>query len=157
MGFAIIAGVVLGILIDMMQVRNVPIVYVAEAKEAVVKEDAPQIVIKIDWTKERIEKEIRTAFPEEPNTAVAIAWAESQLNPNAYNGEAHRGCNGSLGIMQMACVHQRGGEDLFDPAVNIKRARNIYDDSKARTGNGWLPWGAYTDGRWKQYLWCATL
>ena len=61
MGFAVIAGVVLGILIDMMQVRNVPIVYVAEAKEVVVKEDAPQIVIKIDWTKERIEKEIRTA------------------------------------------------------------------------------------------------
>jgi len=60
-GFAVIAGVVLGILIDMMQVRNVPIVYVAEAKEAVVKEDAPQIVIKIDWTKERIEREIRTA------------------------------------------------------------------------------------------------
>ena len=61
MGFAVIAGVVLGILIDMMQVRNVPIVYVAEAKEAVAKEDAPQIVIKIDWTKERIEREIRTA------------------------------------------------------------------------------------------------
>jgi hypothetical protein len=100
-----------------------------------------------------IESLIRRTFVEEPNTAVAIAKAESELNTNAFNGEAHIGCNGSIGVFQIACVHNRKDpQALRDVEFNIKKARAIYLETKARTGNGWTQWGAYTDGRWKQYL-----
>ena len=150
-GWCFVTAIILGIFMDVYDVNpfEPEIVYAENVKE---EPKEVRIEVVIDWDEERIIKEIRDTFPEEPNTAVAVAFAESQLNPKAFNGESHRGCDGSIGVMQMACVHQRSGEDLFDPAQNLKRARAVYDDSKARTGNGWLPWGAYTDGRWKQYL-----
>ena len=79
--------------------------------------------------------------------ALAIAKAESNLNPDAYNPEAHRGCNGSYSIMQVACIHYEVreiyGEERFDPKVNIKIAYEIYSEQ------GWKPWGAFTN---KSYL-----
>jgi len=134
------------------------VVYIREAEA---KEEEVEVIleVKIDWTKERIEQEIRKTFPEEPNTAVAVAWAESELYSDAHNPEAHKNrkdevlCYGSFGIMQIGCVHyMKDPEELKDIKFNLEKARAIYDDSKARTGNGWLPWGAYTDGRWKEYL-----
>ena len=71
---------------------------------------------------------------------------ESQLNPRAYNPEAHRGCNGSYGIMQIACVHVSDTERLYDPEYNLQVARRIYD------AEGWRPWGAYTDGSYLRYI-----
>jgi len=108
---------------------------------------------KINWTTERIELEIRKTFPEDADVAVAIAKAESELNPNALNPEAHRDCNGSIGLMQIACVHHIKPEKLYDVRENLQTARRIYD-TLDKDGNkvGWLPWGAYTDGRYKEYL-----
>lgn len=55
--------------------------------------------------------------------------------------------------MQIACVHKRDKpEELFNPEINLVYADKIYADSLRRTGNGWLPWGAYTDGNYKKYL-----
>ena len=127
--------------------RQQPIIYEATAQEAPVVVEIPALIrVEIDWTEQRIEKEIRATFPEDPDTAVAIAKAESELNANAYNPEAHNGCNGSVGIMQIACVHnQSDKEALKDIQFNLKVARRIYD------AGGWKPWGAYTDGRYKQY------
>ena len=71
---------------------------------------------------------------------------ESELNPQAYNPEGHRGCNGSFGIMQIACVHVKDTSRLFDPEYNLQVARRIYD------AEGWRPWGAYTDGSYLRYL-----
>ena len=83
------------------------------------------------------------------DTALAVAKAESNLNPNAYNPEAHRGCSGSYSVMQVACIHyeKRGiyGEERFDPKVNIQIAYEIYSEQ------GWKPWGAYTNGSWLAY------
>jgi len=105
------------------------------------------IQVEIDWTAERIEQEIRATFPEEPNTAVAIAKAESGLNANAYNPESHINCDGSIGVMQIACVHNRHDpEALKNVEYNLKVARKIYD------AEGWKPWGAYTNKRYLQYL-----
>lgn len=86
-------------------------------------------------------------FPEDPETAVAIAKAESNLIPWAYNPEAHRGCAGSIGVMQIACVHYDGDpRDLHDVALNLRIARSIYEEQ------GWKPWGAYTDRNYLRYL-----
>jgi soluble lytic murein transglycosylase-like protein len=94
-----------------------------------------------------IERLIIATFPEEPHLALAIARAESNLNPNAVNWrDAHRGCNGSFGVFQIGCLHVDDVEKLYDVEYNIRMARRIYDQS------GWQPWGAYTDGSYRRQL-----
>lgn len=79
--------------------------------------------------------------------------AESGLYARASNwSDSHRTCKGSFGIFQIGCVHETDLSVLYDVEKNIKLARAIYDESKARTGNGWLPWGAYTNQSYKSYL-----
>lgn len=134
------------------------IIYIAEAKELEDVGASSTVMIEvvetpIIWTKERIEEEIRNTFPEEPDLAVAIARAESGLKTVAYNPEWHRGCQGSYGVMQLSCLHyKKDPSKLKDVAFNLEKARQVYDESKKRTGNGWLPWGAYTNGSYKKYL-----
>lgn len=113
------------------------------------------------WTvKANLFREIRKTFPEDQAVAVAVAGGESGYNPREYNPEWHYNpytgekiCQGSFGLMQIACVHKIDNpEELYDPEVNLAYAKRIYDDSEARRGNGWLPWGAYTDGGYKRHL-----
>lgn len=90
---------------------------------------------------------IRQVFWEDPVTAVAVAMAESGLNPYALNTrDSHRGCTGSYGIFQIGCLHESDPSALYDVEYNIRRAKEIYNESK------WQPWGAYTDGNYKRYL-----
>ena len=110
-------------------------------------------------SRQNVINHIRSTFPEEPNTAVAVAgWESGGYNPRAYNPEWHyrngvKVCQGSYGIMQVACVHHIDNpEALFNVEFNLAVAHRIYADSKKRRGNGWLPWGAYTDGGYKNYL-----
>lgn len=72
-----------------------------------------------------IEEEIKKAFPENPDTMLAIAKAESRLNPKAHNDNS----NGTIdtGIFQINSVHGYGEQWLQDPANNIKAARAIYE------------------------------
>lgn len=90
-------------------------------------------------------------YPWDINVALAVLTAESGCNPSVPNhSDQHRGCAGSYGLMQIACVHtQTFGvtvEALYDPATNIRIAYALYKE------RGWQPWGAYTDGRYQQYL-----
>jgi len=72
--------------------------------------------------------------------------AESELNQYAINStDYHKGCIGSYGIFQIGCLHESDPNVLYDVEYNIKRARELYDKS------GWLPWGAFTDGRYLAY------
>lgn len=120
-----------------------------------------EVILEVILTQEYKEKRIREVFYEEPNTAVAVAKGESGhlLKVDAYNPEAHRDskgnviCHGSIGVMQIGCVHNKKDIDaLKDFEFNLEKARAIYEDSKARRGNGFLPWGAYTDGGYKRFL-----
>lgn len=79
------------------------------------------------------------------DTAMAVMMAESGGNPDAYNPEAHNGCNGSVGLFQIACVHD-DKKKLFDPEYNVQRAYEIWSEQN------WEPWGAYIDGRYLAYL-----
>ena len=112
-----------------------PVVYEAHADE---KETVVQIEVSIDWTKERIEKEIRKTFPEQPDLMVRVAKCESQLNPKAHNptNGSHDG-----GIFQLSeKYHGKDmrvlGIDAYDIQENIKYARKLYDES------GLAPWSA---------------
>lgn len=79
--------------------------------------------------------------------------AESGLNPKASNWQdSHRGCTGSFGIFQIGCVHESDLDTLYNVEKNIRIARAIYDDAKARTGNGWAPWGAHSNGSYLAYM-----
>lgn len=149
-------AILLALTIDIAQREmGKPFIYSAEMAQA----EAPEEVLieaKIDWTEERIEKEIRKTFPENPDLAVAIAKAESVgLNKDAYNPEAHKDekgkviCNGSYGVMQIACIHHRNNpKELFDVSTNLKEAQEIYEAS----GKTFKQWGAYTDGSYKRYM-----
>lgn len=144
-------GIILGLAIDISkQEMGQPLIYHAEIAQA--EEAEPEVVLieeKIEWSKDRIEQEIRATFPENPDLAVAIAKVESGLNKDAYNPERHKGCSGSIGIMQIACVHHRENPDaLFDVPFNLQKAREIYEGD----GNTFEAWGAYKNGSYKQYM-----
>jgi soluble lytic murein transglycosylase-like protein len=71
---------------------------------------------------ERIEEKL-------PKVFVAIAKAESNLNPKAYNPEWHKrgNCYGSYGLFQIGCLNYNGNpEDLFDIEKNIELAVKVY-------------------------------
>ena len=87
-------------------------------------------------------EEMIASYDWDYNKALAIAKAESNLNPNAYNPEWHRGCQGSYGIFQVACVHD-DPEKLFNAEYNIQRAYEIYSEQ------GFIPWGVCHDGKVK--------
>lgn len=95
---------------------------------------------------------IREVFHEDPQTAIAVAMAESGLNPYALNArDSHRGCTGSYGIFQVGCLHETDPSKLYDVEYNIRRAKEIYLAAK-ETGNPWQPWGAYTNNAYLAYV-----
>ena len=102
-----------------------------EAKEEVVKELT-------------IEEKISKTFPENPEVMIAVAKAESNLNPLATN----RNTNGSrdIGLFQINSVH--GGNDLemFDVDKNLEAARKIYDKQ------GITAWSAVNNGSYLKFI-----
>ena len=115
-----------------------------------------------------LEDKIKAVFPEEPDVAVAIARAESGLNPAtaSYTDYTSDGKPFSFGLFQInLSVHEIEGvachtafegknykskvinEQLYnqcvalasDIDVNLRKARKIYDS------RGWNAWGAFTN------------
>lgn len=155
--YSVLGGILFGIVFDLI---NKPHVFeakqVAEAYVEEVKVVVPEVVmIEVEYETDGVERLIRETFTETPNTAVAVAKSESGalLKVDAYNPEWHydsKGnaiCQGSYGVMQIACVHNLADpEALFDVEFNIAKARQIYLEK------GWQPWGGYTSGGWKKHL-----
>lgn len=56
-------------------------------------------------------------------------WHESSCT-NAYNPEAHKGCSGSYGPTQTACLHFKKGENPKDISTNIRVAYSVYEEAK---------------------------
>jgi len=89
-------------------------------------------------------------------TMTAVVMAESSGNPFAHNPNASTGDNSyglaqinMLGGMEAERLKQfglRSKEQLFDPATNLRAAKQIYDQQ------GLGAWGAYTNGSYKKFL-----
>lgn len=93
-----------------------------------------------------IELMIEKEFSDVP-IMVDVARKESGLNPYAYNPEWHKGCRGSYGIFQIACVNYKGNpEDLFDIRLNIEIAREVYESQSL---NAWGVCGKLVDCKLK--------
>jgi hypothetical protein len=80
-------------------------------------------------------------------TAVAVAYAESSGNPNAYNPETAAGTpkgQGSYGLWQiyLKAHPEYNGQNLFDPQTNANAAYAIY----AAAGDTFSPWSTYAAG-----------
>lgn len=76
---------------------------------------------------------------------IAICNLESDGIATASNWhDSHDGCNGSFGILQVACVHGVAREDLYDPATNIKIGYSLFT-TVDKGGNmlKYSPWSTY--------------
>lgn len=155
----ILGGIFLGLLIDV-AVRSNTVIYHVEAKETDVVSQPVLVEAKIDWTKERIEEEIRRVFTEMPNTAVAVAKCESGLVADIQSHHTlSYGREQSFGVFQVhARDHQKTAERLglenykTDPGDNIALARHIYDNRIANGGYPFQDWSCYKNGGYKRFL-----
>jgi hypothetical protein len=151
--FGILVGIVLGLAVNAVTtVASTEYVY---AKEKVEPQPVEvKLEVKIDWSDERIEQEIRNTFTEDPETAIKIARCENGWNPKrGYDVDIqsghilHYGQERSFGIFQIHApdwhkTAMRLGYDNYqsDPAHNIAMARHIYDNA----GKKWRDWTCYT-------------
>ena len=138
-----------------------PIVYTAQAQE--IEPVEVLIGVKIDWTHERIEKEIREVFFENPNTAVAVFKCESGggiLKAEVQSGHTlSYGREESFGPLQIhARDHEKTAQRLgygdykTNPASNIRLGKYIYEQRIARGGRAFQDWTCYTQDLWQKYL-----
>ena len=96
--------------------------------------------------------EIVSMYDWDHQIARAVCLAESKGNANAKNHKGkHKGCIGSFGLMQIACIHT-GGVPEYDPHENMKVAYQVYNNRLKWDSNGWNAWGAYTNGSYKDHL-----
>jgi len=86
-------------------------------------------------------------------TAVAVALAESNGNPNAYDPETAAGAPeglGSYGLWQiyLKAHPEFANYNLFDPAQNADAALQVW----AAAGGSWNPWSTYKSGAYQAFI-----
>lgn len=88
--------------------------------------------------------------------ATAIAWAESNLNPNALGdvGLADATWGPSMGLWQVRSLkadagtgRARDADRLFEPAFNARAMVAI-----SAGGTNWTPWSVWKNGRYAEHL-----
>lgn len=93
--------------------------------------------------------------PSAAETMAAIAYPESGANPNAVQQGQPYATTG-WGLWQITPGNSDPSigtnQQLLDPFTNAKVAVAKYNASKARSGNGFLPWTTYTSGKYQRYL-----
>lgn len=78
---------------------------------------------------------IKKAFPENFETMLAIAKAESRLRPDAVN--INKNGSKDCGIFQINSVHGYDCEWLKNPSNNIKVAREVYEKQGLKAWSTW--------------------
>ena len=106
----------------------------------------PETKLEVCLQEEKDVNELIESYDWDVDVAKAVMMAESGGDPEAYNPEWHRDCQGSYGAFQIACVHEENPEKLYDLEYNVERAYEIWEEK------GWGPWGAFTDKRYMDYL-----
>jgi hypothetical protein len=113
-------------------------------------EDSVKAESSPEHTPEQLIKEV---FGDKADIAIAIAKAESGLNPEAV-GDLHitfekdgKLMGMSCGLFQVRILEGRPDcETLKDPETNVRYAKALYDKS------GFQPWSAYTSGKYLENL-----
>lgn len=81
------------------------------------------------------------------DTAVAIMLAESSASTTDVNwNDHHKGCDGSAGLFQVACIHAPVTE-MQKPRQNIDEAFLIYESK----GN-FDDWSTFKSGAYRKFL-----
>jgi len=95
---------------------------------------------------ESYEEIIQRYFGDNSKMAIAIAKAESGLNPNAIGDTNTR--YHSVGLFQIRLLPERGitKEEMLDPEHNVEYAKMLFDK------HGWSPWTVYRTGKYRNYL-----
>jgi len=155
-------GIVGGILLDVLHTPSiVEEVHAAETVEVAPKEVRIEVVI--DWTAERIEKEIREVFHEMPNTAVATFICESGggvLKAEVQSGHIlSYGREQSFGPLQIhAPDHEQTAKKLgygdyrTNPKSNILLGKYIYNQRLKQGGYPFQDWTCYNKNLYRKYL-----
>lgn len=155
--WVIITAIVSAILVDIQVAEAHKFVEVVEVTQTTQTKKEVRIEVVYNWTPERIEKEIRTVFKEEPNTAVAVAKSESG---GKLKIEIQSGNTLSYGREESHCTFQihapdwdgvakktGWGDYRTNPKSCVQLAYYIYKDAK-----GFTPWTEYKNGRYKKHL-----
>lgn len=99
----------------------------------------------------RITEEVGQAYCISPELLQAIAWRESRFDPDAVNASGT--CFGLMQVSTKWHGHRLGpGEDIMDPAVNIRAAAEYLVELFERYKDPALVLMIYNgDSRWKDY------
>ena len=99
---------------------------------------------KYSYADSSIEEEIAEVFGDEKEIALAVAKAESGLNPSAIN----RNSDGSrdIGIFQINDHHGWSAEERLDRSKNIRMAKELRDR------HGWSEWVVYNNKSYQNFL-----
>ena len=92
-----------------------------------------------------VEKKICDTFTSDCKIMIAIAHAESGLNPGSINTKNN---NGSIdvGLFQINSIHGYSKAELLNVDFNLQIAKAVYDNQ------GITAWSAYNNGSYKKYL-----
>lgn len=115
-----------------------------------------RIEARINWTPERIEKEIRDTFPEDADRAVAIVMSEGGLVTEKQSQIVKDGiqepsfCAFQIHKPSWDIKAKKLGYGDYKTNVQhcVKMARYIYDSA----GGKWTDWSAYNNGSYKKYM-----
>ncbi len=125
-----------------------------------VKPTVKSLVAVILSSQEVIATQVKAAFIEDPERAVAVFRAESGLRPEAqgwncyYNGvstpckpqDRPKAWSTDCGVAQLNFPGTECPAEAFNPDWNIQQAKSKYDH------RGWQPWSAYNNGAYEAFL-----
>jgi hypothetical protein len=94
---------------------------------------------------------IKKYFPENYQVAIAIAKAESGLNPLAIGAINSNGTQ-DFGLFQINSIHNPSIEQKITIRENVKMARAIYDSRLRYSSDGFEAWSTYNSGRYLHFM-----
>jgi hypothetical protein len=108
-------------------------------------------VVYCDGELSETEKIIKQYFPENYQIAIAIAKAESGLNPSAVGAINSNGTQ-DFGLFQINSIHNPSIEQKTTVIENVKMARVIYDSRLRYSSDGFEAWSTYNSGRYLHFI-----